>query len=40
MAAAAAITGYLTDVRTWKFNQPDAAPTLDTKQLFAAGGSL
>ena len=40
MAAAAAITGHLTDVRTWKFNDAQAAPTLDTKQLFAAGGSL
>ena len=40
MAAAAAITGHLTDVRTWKFNRPQDSATLDTKQLFAAGGSL
>ena len=36
MAAAAAITGHLTDVREWKFN----TPTLDTDQMLAAGGSL
>ena len=40
MAAAAAITGHLTDVRGWKFNADVTDTTLDTKQIFAAGGSL
>ncbi len=35
MAAAAAITGHLTDVRTWEFNAHDTH-ALDTKQMFAA----
>ena len=38
MAAAAAITGHLTDVRTWKFNESEA--TLDTNQMLTGGGSL
>jgi 3-isopropylmalate/(R)-2-methylmalate dehydratase large subunit len=37
MAAAAAITGHFTDIRTWKFNEK---PTLDTNQMLAEGGSL
>ena len=37
MAAAAAITGHLTDVRTWKYNE---VATFDTEQMLAAGGSL
>ena len=36
MAAAAAITGHLTDVREWEFKDVG----LDTKQMLAAGGSL
>ena len=36
MAAAAAITGHFTDVRTWKFNE---SPTLDPNQMLAEGGS-
>ena len=40
MAAAAAITGHLTDVRGWQFNADETDTTLDTKQMFAAGGSL
>ena len=40
MAAAAAITGHLTDVRGWKFNEVAAEAALDVKQMFAAGGSL
>ena len=41
MAAAAAITGHLTDVRGWKFNEDAVLATaLDTKQMLAAGGSL
>ena len=42
MAAAAAITGHLTDVRGWKFNESAQleSETLDTRQMFAAGGSL
>ena len=39
MAAAAAITGHLTDVRTWKFNSTAAEPTLDTNEMLADGGS-
>ena len=35
MAAAAAITGRLTDVRGWKFNEP----ALDTNQMLVKGGS-
>jgi 3-isopropylmalate/(R)-2-methylmalate dehydratase large subunit len=38
MAAAAAITGHLTDVRKWKFNAA-SAPTFDTDQILAAGDS-
>jgi 3-isopropylmalate/(R)-2-methylmalate dehydratase large subunit len=43
MAAAAAITGHLTDVRTWEFKAetPDnGRPTFDTEQMLASGGSL
>ena len=40
MAAAAAITGHLTDVRGWQFHADETDATLDTKQMFAAGGSL
>ncbi len=40
MAAAAAITGHLTDVRTWKFQEAAAeAPTLATEQMLVEGGS-
>jgi 3-isopropylmalate/(R)-2-methylmalate dehydratase large subunit len=39
MAAAAAITGHLTDVRTWKFNSTSTSPTLDTEEMLAEGGS-
>jgi len=39
MAAAAAITGHLTDVRTWKFNSTGLEPTIDTKEMLAEGGS-
>ena len=39
MAAAAAITGHLTDVRGWKFNGSVAAPTFDAEQWLAEGGS-
>jgi 3-isopropylmalate/(R)-2-methylmalate dehydratase large subunit len=39
MAAAAAITGHLTDVRGWKFNSSSGAPTFDENQMLAAGGS-
>ena len=38
MAAAAAITGHLTDVRSWKFNEPEgAAPTLGHQTTFRSG---
>ncbi len=43
MAAAAAITGHLTDVRQWKFKDSgSAAPSssLDVDQMLASGGSL
>lgn len=43
MAAAAAITGHLTDVRTWKFNGDTAkgnTATLDVEQMLAPGGSI
>jgi 3-isopropylmalate/(R)-2-methylmalate dehydratase large subunit len=36
MAAAAAIAGHFTDVRTWKFKE---RATLDTEQMLAEGGS-
>ena len=36
MAAAAAITGHFTDIRTWKFNEQ---AVLDTKQMLVDGGS-
>ena len=46
MAAAAAITGHLTDVRTWKFHDgttgtpaPAASTTLDLNQILVDGGS-
>ena len=39
MAAAAAITGHLTDVRKWKFNTTSTAPILDAKEFLAEGGS-
>ena len=40
MAAAAAITGHLTDVRTWQFRGESLpAPTFDTEQMLASGGS-
>jgi len=41
MAAAAAITGHLTDVRTWPLSeeQQHAATTFDTDQILAEGGS-
>jgi hypothetical protein len=39
MAAAAAITGHLTDVRGWKFNSGSGAPTFDENQMLAEGGS-
>jgi 3-isopropylmalate/(R)-2-methylmalate dehydratase large subunit len=38
MAAAAAITGHLTDVRTWKFNGA-AKPTISTNEMLVEGGS-
>jgi 3-isopropylmalate/(R)-2-methylmalate dehydratase large subunit len=37
MAAAAAITGHLTDVRTWKFHT--TSTTLDSPQMLIEGGS-
>jgi 3-isopropylmalate/(R)-2-methylmalate dehydratase large subunit len=39
MAAAAAITGHLTDVRGWKFHGGSGAPTFDENQMLAEGGS-
>jgi 3-isopropylmalate/(R)-2-methylmalate dehydratase large subunit len=44
MAAAAAITGHFTDIRTWQFKgtfhgQSNQKPTLDTNQMLAEGGS-
>ena len=42
MAAAAAITGHLTDVRTWRFEDADLSESaaFDTNQILAEGGSL
>lgn len=40
MAAAAAITGHLTDVRSWSFDEAArSATTFDTDQVLAEGGS-
>ena len=44
MAAAAAITGHFTDIRTWKFSANSStstapAPTLNTEQILIDGGS-
>ena len=42
MAAAAAITGRLTDVRQWKFKEssaPTPEPNFDVEQMLASGGS-
>jgi 3-isopropylmalate/(R)-2-methylmalate dehydratase large subunit len=39
MAAAAAITGHFTDIRTWKFNSTGAHPTVNTNQTLVDGGS-
>ena len=39
MAAAAAITGHLTDVRKWEFGV-DSATAFDPQQVLAPGGSI
>ena len=39
MAAAAAITGHLTDVRSWKFKTSLAGSSFDESQMLAEGGS-
>ena len=39
MAAAAAITGHLTDVRTWKFDSTVVEPFINTEEIIAKGGS-
>jgi 3-isopropylmalate/(R)-2-methylmalate dehydratase large subunit len=40
MAAAAAITGHLTDIRTWEFNDaPAPKPGFEPSQVLAEGGS-
>ena len=42
MAAAAAITGHLTDVRRWEFKEPSSLvsqPNFDVDQMLASGGS-
>ena len=39
MAAAAAITGHFTDIRTWKFNGSGENPTINTKEMLVDGGS-
>ncbi len=39
MAAAAAITGHLTDVRSWKFNDAAPTPTFDLNQVLVPGAS-
>ncbi len=42
MAAAAAITGHLTDIRQWKFKESSsvvAEPTFDVDHMLASGGS-
>ena len=39
MAAAAAITGHLTDVRGWKFNSTVAEPTINANEMLEEGRS-
>ena len=39
MAAAAAITGHLTDVRTWRFDDQRTSTTFATDQILTEGGS-